>query len=639
MSIDSSDTHSASELTRAWGAAAPAHSLGPWPRLFWRESDVNALRERALATPGFADHMRRRADEILADPDVFASEPAWHHRHQGPIRDLATAAWLFEEERLASMSSRLLDRAASAETWVAPVHEPMVCDHVAANVGATFALSMDLLSTWLTDDHIQRYRAAAREKCLDPFLRACRGRETPWARRDCVSNWRIMTCGDAGLAGLGTAHEEDDLNEILAHAVEGVVDILGTIPEDGDYVEGPHYFVATLGMGLRFLRALCRLRPDVERHLHHPRLAGVADYLLHVTEPDGRVFDYFDNGLDWSADERATMLLLAAMQRRGDLAQLARSGDTVSLTHLVWDAPDVASSPPSGSTSAHFRTSGLVTCRSEWSETATYVGFRSGPNTFGHSHLDCGGFVISSGPTRLAVDEGVWPYAHFLGFFDTAERRWTFDANDTIGHNTLLIDGRGQLCDEAAPGRIARYVSAEHGTVAVADMSDVYGDLVDECVRWLVYLPPDTVVVFDRVRSATPRRAEWLLHHRGEIGSEDDDDAWAVRVGDTSLTVNRLLRDDADPWRVSDVSRATHYVESNGLTRQRRSIRYRAWGPIRAKTQHDLLAVLTVGEPAGEASATVTSESVEVTAAGRRVSIQPASRNASIAAAGDGPRG
>ncbi len=633
MHDHSLDDHSASALLPRWGGVS-LH-LDSRPRLFWTDDDDAELRGWAMNVDGLAERTRHLADEILADSAVFASEPAWHFAHQRQIRDLSFAAWLLEEERAASMASRLLDRAASAESWVAAVHRPMICDHVAANVGATFAVCMDLLSGWLTENDVERYEEAVAEKCLDPFLIAANERTTHWSKRDAVTNWRIMTCGEAGLAALGCGGGHERLDEILALAVEGVVDILDTIPEDGDYVEGPHYFVATLGMGLRFITALAKYRPDVEQYLQHPRLANVADYLIHVTEPDGDTFNYFDNGLGWSADERATMLLMARTFGRGDLAALGRTGEIGSLLQLVLDDRELPSEASSGPTSAHFRESGLVTCRSDWSADATYVGFRCGPNTVGHSHLDCGSFVISRGSDRLAIDEGIWNYAHFLGFFGVDGPRWDFDANDTIGHSTLLIDGQGQVHDRDAPGRIVGYTESERGVAVVGDMSDVYGDLVDECIRFMVYVAPSTVVVYDRVRAKDPRQVEWLLHHRGDI-DEIGPAEWSLRTGSSALHVRRLLCSDDDPWRTSDVTRRTNYVESNRLTQQAPAIEFRAWGPIHTSTEHDLLVVLTAGDSAmdapadDEVSGSMAGNRLDVTVGERRIVIDAEAREVTL---------
>jgi hypothetical protein len=330
-------TEQSAESLRKWLESTDTLSTGAWPRLWWNGNDAAALRERALAVDGFPDRMGSTSEGLLNDPVLFVDEPAWHHSQQAPLIQLASAAWLLDDPRLVSMTTRLLDRAASAETWVASEHQSMPCDYCVANVGATFAIVHDLLADRLTDEQVSRYGGAVREKCLDPFLVVCRDRSENWAQRDCTNSWRIMTCGDTGLAVLGSNASGDDLPELLAYAIEGVIDILDTIPEDGAFIEEPHSFVAKISVGLRFFEALRQRGVDSEQWLNHPKLKSVTDYILHLSEPDGGTFDNIDNTLVWSPTERATMLLLASHQSRVDLASLARRGDVETVMQVVWD--------------------------------------------------------------------------------------------------------------------------------------------------------------------------------------------------------------------------------------------------------------------------------------------------------------
>jgi hypothetical protein len=332
--------HSAKALLKTLRTVTLLPPSSAWPRLFADANDMDAIRERTRMIDDLGDQLVARAENVIQDADVFASEPAWNFRHQSAVLTLATAAWFTGEERLVSLTTRVMDRAASAEDWVAEENKPMACDHVAANVGAMFAQCMDLLAGRLTNDHIARYREAVREKCLNPFLDACRTRDPSWSKRDCPSNWRIMTCGDAGLAALGMVDNDADIAEILAYSVEGVVDILNQIPENGDFAEGPGHFVSALWMGLRFLSALSRRWPQASGWVNHSRLDATCDYLQHVTMPDGSVFNYFDNSDRWDAEQRACMLLMAHMCGRNDIAVLARGGDIESVNQFIFDSPD-----------------------------------------------------------------------------------------------------------------------------------------------------------------------------------------------------------------------------------------------------------------------------------------------------------
>lgn len=320
------------DLMAQWKASPLRTPLGGWPRLFWGADEVEPLRARAAGD--FPERMRRRAEAILDDPAVFASEPAWQAAHAGAIMDLATAAWITGEERLASMASRLMDRAASAESWSADRRTPPQCDRVAAMTAATLVRAMDVLAGRLTDNHVRRYRDAVREKCLDPFLRAAAASSPPWPG-DVVS---VAMCGDVGLAALGTADGEGGLEDILAPALETVACTLyGSLGGDDD----PHALADALGAGMRLFVALERIWPAAHSFAGHPGLGHAADRLLQLAA---------SGPVTWSADESATMLLLARYQslrwyggsRRDALFAAARAGQIESLVQIAWDVADSA---------------------------------------------------------------------------------------------------------------------------------------------------------------------------------------------------------------------------------------------------------------------------------------------------------
>ncbi len=261
-----------------------------WPRLWWSKSESDELRTRAARITGFTERVRADAEATINDPTVFASEPAWHPRQQSAVYSLAVAAWYLREPRLVSLTTRLLDRAASAESWVVSAHTSMLHDHCASNVGATIAASLDLLAGTLTDDQINRYTTAIREKCLDTFLTACRERSAFWSRQGNASDWRIMTCGDAGTAALGVCTEEDaDVGEILAYGSEGVVDVLKTATTS---TQGARR------VGMRYLAALDRYLPNETSRLHVAHFVNTPDFTIDFAKPESSVYDVDGNVIE-----------------------------------------------------------------------------------------------------------------------------------------------------------------------------------------------------------------------------------------------------------------------------------------------------------------------------------------------------
>jgi len=274
MSTHDSDMHSAHYLIDLWTSSPLPTANRTWPRLLWTSEASDAARSRVKTNPALAVRIRAEADHAIDDPGVFASEPAWHSSQQTAILKLARAAWLTEEERMVSLATRLIDRAASAETWIEDATALPFCDTAAASTAGTIARAMDLLAGRLTDNHIGRYSEAVREKCLGPFLAASRERITPWSEPGGNDASRITVCGHVGLAALGMCCAEDaDLPEILAYATEGVVDVLQSSAHEGSGS-------TTELVALRYLLALAKIWPQANELLGPFGAEATDDVLL-----------------------------------------------------------------------------------------------------------------------------------------------------------------------------------------------------------------------------------------------------------------------------------------------------------------------------------------------------------------------
>jgi hypothetical protein len=201
----------------------------------------------------------------------------------------------------------------------------------------------------------------------------------------------------------------------------------------------------------------------------------------------------------------------------------------------------------------------------------------------GHSHLDINGFTVTALGETLIPDLGTWPYAHFIGFFDTGNRRWNFDANATRGHNTLLVDGQGQRFAEDAVGKVVRFEPGEAFDLVVSDGTTAYAPLLTRFHRWFLFFKPDLLVVFDDVRAEQARRVEWLLHYEGEVEEAAGVDL-RVAKGGAVLDANFLLPGRDEGWVASHVARKFTYRDSNRQVLVRPENRYVAFSTMHAYT-------------------------------------------------------
>jgi hypothetical protein len=135
------------------------------------------------------------------------------------------------------------------------------------------------------------------------------------------------------------------------------------------------------------------------------------------------------------------------------------------------------------------------------------VYFKSSPyGSFNHSHADQNSFVINSRGQALAIDSGYYDYygsPHWKGWY-----------KQTKAHNAVTFDGgQGQLHDTmAAKGTITKFRHGQDVDVVTGDATAAYGGALKRAVRTLVFLRPDTLLVYDSLASGEPRTWEWNIH-------------------------------------------------------------------------------------------------------------------------------
>ena len=304
------------------------------------------------------------------------------------------------------------------------------------------------------------------------------------------------------------------------------------------------------------------------------------------------MYDFNDNGkhLDVALHY---LSLLASRHQRGDWVRTARASTHESVERLAWDDPSLEEVVPE-ETSRSFPTTGVVVMRSGWDADATFVGLKSASSDVGHSQLDANSFVVTSRGQRLLIDEGIWPYGHFHGFFDRSGPRFNFDANGTIGHSTLMVDGLGQTFGPEYSGKIVSFTPGADVDVAVGDATVAYGGKLTRYLRTLAYVKPDVLLVFDQVAADEPRLLEWLFHHRAEVSGDEKQSQF--RLNGVTLTLSRIFPEEAECWRTSDVVRSSSYTESNGYLAQRVEVRYRSLGSFHPCTESEVLWAIHVGD-------------------------------------------
>lgn len=145
------------------------------------------------------------------------------------------------------------------------------------------------------------------------------------------------------------------------------------------------------------------------------------------------------------------------------------------------------------------------------------VAFRSSPyGSYNHAHANQNSFNILFGGKRVFSNSG-----YYIGYGDAHFKGWYIHSR---GHNTVLIDGKGQLT--ASPegyGQVIRYLHDDRITYCLGDASNAYGDAgLTRFRRHVVLLRPSTVVIYDELEADHAAEWSWLLHCPDEILCEEE---------------------------------------------------------------------------------------------------------------------
>ncbi|MCP4640806.1 MAG: hypothetical protein GY851_10250, partial [bacterium] len=94
-------------------------------------------------------------------------------------------------------------------------------------------------------------------------------------------------------------------------------------------------------------------------------------------------------------------------------------------------------------------------------------------------------------------------------------KNWMWSTRST---NCITINGQEQMKHSArAQGKITAFETTEDIDVVVGDVGDSYGSGVELFKRAIIFVKPDLVIVYDRLRTNEPSTFEYWLHAVNEF--------------------------------------------------------------------------------------------------------------------------
>jgi len=292
--------------------------------------------------------------------------------------------------------------------------------------------------------------------------------------------------------------------------------------DDGGWAEGISYFGSNVDTML-FMPSLWGRLTGVN-FFDHPWYHNVPYFHLY-SWPPGSASDGFGDGAERGGpppDARGVFFqALAAVHgnphARWYADQILGADDKVAADPLlVWrrltlpggERLPTARPPTDLPQSRAFRDVGIVSMHTHLTDAARdlMIGFRSSPyGAYGHAHPCQNAFNLNFAGQRLFANSG-----YYIAYGDAHFKGWY---SNTRGHNTVLIDNKGQAGGTEGWGIITRFLDGKQITYCQGDASNAYpGTGLTRFLRQLVLLRPNIVVIYDELAADHPADWSWLLH-------------------------------------------------------------------------------------------------------------------------------
>ena len=150
---------------------------------------------------------------------------------------------------------------------------------------------------------------------------------------------------------------------------------------------------------------------------------------------------------------------------------------------------------------------GWAALRSGWQEGDHLLAFNSSESAKDHNHFDQNNFVLHAAGEWLITNPGYQDYV------EGPRREFTLG---TVGHNSMLVDGLGQM--HRGRSRLVDWYTSENFSYIIGDASEAYGHEIKGWERKILHLDQRFFVMFDKVeKSEHESELSFLFHTPARI--------------------------------------------------------------------------------------------------------------------------
>jgi len=568
--------HPLVELAKTKPSQLKKELIGVHPRVFITQSEINALKEKAMNNKELWQTAISRVRALNVAPPA---PPAEARRVQNEVGlGIAEAAFIYKitgEKKYLEAAKKYMDAAVSYDVWGYSYNKPNV-DLAAGHLLYGMGWAYDLLYDDLTASERTKYREKLikQARLLHDFFKPKNGKTYAYSQ-----NHTFIPISGLAVTAYALMDETQEAKEWAATSRAIFDRVLATYSQDGYYYEGMEYWIFSMPWMAHYMDAHHHATGE-NLYETTPGFKSAHKYVAHATLPGGEFnFDFGDiyagnvtrsrKGDDYERERvggkfRTNYNILYNLATRYQnseaqgVADWLKSKGQVNAEEIwtfIWYNPQVESTTIERQTRWHyFSDHDVAYWRSSWKDDATAFAFKSGapeghaaneslklfPDwrlSSGHAHPDAGSFIIWADGKYLTGDSG---YA---------------GVPLTEHHNTLVFDGVGQAREGKGHDAFAdipyerlnkiRILEAKFGSEKVsisADVAPAYEPEVGikKFVRKFEFAVPNRFTVTDEVETIEPKIITSYLHADNSI-EKSSNNSFLFESPKTNLLVKMIM--------------------------------------------------------------------------------------------------
>lgn len=528
------------------------------PNLLFSRTDIPTIKSRA-SDPQLrptAARLLERADYLLSAPPLVVSETLRGEpdppgqlkgleaarRLQGRVLTLCMAFTLTGDKKYLEAALAELESALKWKVWVDTAHPPPY-DLMAGELCLTFGLAYDWLYNDLSPEQRRRLREGAEQRGLAAYL-AGADRPKPMWWLSAANNWNVVCNGGVAVLALALGSESPLSPKVLALALPGMDNFWDHLAPDGGWDEGTGYWTYAMRYALIAAEALRRAgNPWGEKVFAREGLKKTG-YFPIVFNPGKKLTAGFSDSNGRAADPVFYLLArefnngdFAWFQDRAGLGSPKKEGWPQETLSLIWRPLGQSWLPeatkdyvPSFPPVYAFPDIGWGFMAQSQPDPAYFLAFKNGSLAANHTHLDLNTISVGYGDTMLLVELGSRPYpADYFG-----PKRYDYYEQSTAGHNTVLLDGRGQVLKRE--GKLLGPIKGPDYEELIGVADGAYEVPSTRVRRHVVFVDKTDWVIFDEIETPERRPVELRFHTYGSLTPERNG-RWTIMQDSAALDV------------------------------------------------------------------------------------------------------